>query len=109
MVCASDGAPVSSVVTFGNDVLTLMQQTIQMTKAIAKMHKIVDIISREVNNNDGITAVEMVDSSDEYAVGSSDGKIKGVSDATPLRNVDGVILGKLEDTPVSLTLCALNG
>jgi hypothetical protein len=38
---------------------------IKMTKVIVKMYKIVEIISLEVYNNDGVTDVEIVDASDE--------------------------------------------
>lgn len=78
-----------------------MQQTKQMTKMIVKIYKIVEIISLEVNNNDGVTDVEMVDASDEQVVGSSDEEIEAVTDAAPL--------GKLEDTPVTITFCASEG
>ena len=49
-----------------------MQQTKQITKVIVKIYKTVEIISLELNNNDGVADVEMVGASDEQVVGSSD-------------------------------------
>ena len=94
-----------------------MQQTKQITKVIVKIYKTVEIISLELNNNDGVADVNMVGSSDEQVVGSSDEQVVGASDeeieadtdAVPLGNMDGILLGKLEDTPVTITFCASEG
>jgi len=45
--------------------MDLMQQTKQITKVIVKIYKTVEIISLELNNNDGVADVKMVGSSDE--------------------------------------------
>jgi len=45
--------------------MDLMQQTKQITKVIVKIYKTVEVISLELNNNDGVADVEMVGSSDE--------------------------------------------
>ena len=86
-----------------------MQQTKQITKVIVKIYKTVEVISLELNNNDGVADVKMVGASDEQVVGASDEEIEADTDTAPLGNMDGILLGKLEDTPVTITFCASEG
>ncbi len=57
----------------------------------------------------GASDEQVVGSSDKQVVGSSDEEIEDVTDTAPLGNMDGILLGKLEDTPVTITFCASEG